>query len=121
MRRSKLLQRHLWKSYQSTIDGRQHYGDVNLLAEAAERADWPGAPEMGAEIARLLRLAYVGEKEGRASKHYRVVRDREIAALAKIHADWNLTQKESFERIAAIYEITEDAVRKVVKRERTDR
>lgn len=115
------LHRHLWQSYQSTIDGRQTYGDVNLLAEAVERVDWPGAPEMGAEIARLLRLAYVGEKEGRASKHYRAVRNREIAALAKIHADGDLTQKESFERIAKIYKISEDAVRAVVRRELSDK
>lgn len=115
------LQRHLWASYKATIDERQKYGDVNLLAEAAERNDWSGAPEMGEEIARLLRHAYVGEKKDRASKHYLVVRNREIVGLAKIHAAENLSQKESFERIAKIYGMSIDAIRKVVEREGLDR
>lgn len=113
--------RHLWKSYWTTLDGRQIHGDVELLAEAAERIDWPDAPEIGTEISRLLRLAYVGDKEGAASKHYRVVRNRHIAGLAKTHATQNLTQKESFERIADIFGMTVDAVRKVIERERMDK
>lgn len=117
----KELFRHIWNEYSRTTDGRANTGDVNLLVEATERVEWPGAPEIGAEIARLLRLAYVGQKEGLASKHYRVVRNGEIAGLAKIHVTQKLTQKESFERIADIYGMTVDAVRKIIERERMDK
>lgn len=115
------LFRHLWNEYSRTMDGRANAGDVNILAEAVERIDWRGTPEIGAEIARLLRLAYVGDKDGLASKHYRVVRNGEIVGLAKIHATQKLTQKDSFERIADVYGMTVDAVRKVVERERMDK
>ena len=74
--------RHLWKSYLTTIDGRQKYGDVELLAEAAERMVWPGAPEMGAAIAKVLRDKVVGDKKGSSAKHFHTVRDRELFRLS---------------------------------------
>lgn len=110
------LLRHLWTAYQSTIDARQTNGDVELLAEAAERMEWPGAPEMGRTIARVLRANVVKDKTGKASKFYRVVRDREIVKLAKIHAEQGMTQKDSYECLAKYYRITVDAVRQQVDR-----
>ena len=110
------LFRHLWRSYQSTIDGRQKYGDVELLAEAADRMEWPGAPEMGRTIARVLRAKVVKDKIGEASNFHRVARDREILKLAQIHADQGMTQKDSYECIAKYYKTTVDAVRQKVDR-----
>jgi hypothetical protein len=110
------LYRHLWSSYQSTINGRQANGDVALLAEAAERMEWPGAPEMGLTIARVLRAKVVKGKTGRAANFARVVRDREIVKLAQIHAEQGMTQKDSYECIARYYKMTVDAVRQQVAR-----
>lgn len=115
------LFRHLWTSYQSTIDGRQTYGDVELLAEAAERMEWPGAPEMGRTIARVLRAKVVKDKIGKASKHYKSVRDRQIFDLAQIHIEQGMTQVASYERIALIFEIEADAVAKVVTKIKSER
>ncbi len=115
------LFRHLWTSYQSTIDGRQTYGDVELLAEAAERMKWPGAPEMGSTIARVLRAKVVKDKIGKASKHYKSVRDRQIFDMAQILIDQGMTQTESYERIALIFEIEADAVAKVVTKIKKER
>ena len=115
------LFRHLWTSYQSTIDGRQTYGDVELLAEAAERMEWPGAPEMGRTIARVLRAKVVKDKIGKASKHYKSVRDRQIFDLAQIHIEQGMTQVASYERIALIFEIEADPVAKVVTKIKSER
>ena len=115
------LFRHLWTSYQSTIDGRQKYGDVELLAQAAERMEWSGAPEMGSTIAKVLRAKVVKDKIGEASNFYRVVRDREILKLAQIHADQGMTQKDSYECIAKYYKTTFDAVRQQVDRKDLDK
>ena len=115
------LFRHLWTSYQSTIDGRQTYGDVELLAEAAERMEWPGAPEMGRTIARVLRAKVVKDKIGKASKHYKSVRDRQIFDLAQIHIEQGMTKVASYERIALIFEIEADAVAKVVTKIKSER
>ena len=112
---------HLWKTYQATLDGRQKYGDVNLLAEAAERMTWPGAPEIGPTIAQILRDQIIKNKVGAASKHYRNVREREIEGLASIHFSQGLTAKESHERIAKIYHMTSDAVRKILDRNAADK
>jgi hypothetical protein len=115
------LFRHLWTSYLSTIDGRQTNGDIELLAEAAERMEWPGAPEMGSTIASLLRKKIVKAKTGQASNFNRVVRDREILKLAQIHADQGMTQKDSHECIAKYYKMTVDAVRQQVDRKDLDK
>lgn len=115
------LFRHLWAAYQATIDGRQTNGDVELLAEAAERMEWPGAPEMGRTIAKILRTKVVKGKTGAASNFYRVVRDREIVKLAQIHEDQGMTQKDSFECLAKYYKITVDAVRQQVERKDLDK
>ena len=115
------LFRHLWMSYQATIDGRQTNGDVELLAEAAERMEWPGAPEMGSTIARVLRAKVVEDKIGEASKHYKLVRDRQIFDLAQIYADRGMTQIESHQRIALLFKIESDAVTKVVTKIKKER
>ena len=115
------LFRHIWKSYQETIDGRQKHGDVNLLAEAAERMTWPGAPEIGLTIAQILRDQVVGNKVGASSKHYRNVREREIEGLARMHESQGMTAGESHDRIAGIYGMTVDAVRKVLERRTVDK
>lgn len=115
------LFRHLWRVYQNTVDGRQKYGDVTVLAEAAERMNWPGAPEMGAAIAAILRNLVAKEKTGTASKHYRNVRHREIAGLARIHRQAGLTAAESHKRLEEIYgTMTPDGVRKIVERASED-
>ena len=111
------LFRHLWRVYQNTIDGRQKFGDVTVLAEAAERMNWPGAPEIGSAIAVILRDVVAKEKTGTASKHYRNVRHREIAGLARIHHQAGLTAAESHKRLEEIYgTMTPDNVRKIVER-----
>jgi hypothetical protein len=115
------LFRHLWKSYLSTIDGRQTNGDIELLAQAAERMEWPGAPEMGSTIARLLRKNIVKAKTGQASNFHRVVRDREILKLAQIHADQGMTQKDSHECIAGYYNMSVDAVGQTIDRKDLDK
>lgn len=115
------LFRHLWQSYQATIDGRQKYGDVELLAEAAERMTWPGAPEIGATIARILRIRVVKKKTGLNSKHFRRTRDKEIIGLAAIHRDQGLQDKDSHLRIAEIFRMEVDAVRKVLEGEASEK
>ena len=116
------LFRHIWQTYQATVDGRQKYGDVTLLAEAADRMNWPGAPQIGTAIASILRDFVAKEKTGKASKHYRNVRDREIAALARIHLQAGMTSAESQKRLAEFYDnITPDAVRKIVERASEDK
>ena len=115
------LFRHLWRVYQNTIDGRQKYGDVTVLAEAAERMNWPGAPEIGAAIAAVLRDAVVKDKTGKASKHYRNVRDKEIAGLAQIDLRKGITATETERHLAEIYDITTDAVRQIIKRAREEK
>jgi hypothetical protein len=115
------LFRHLWTSYLSTIDGRQTNGDIELLAEAAERMEWPGAPEMGSTIASVLRAQVVKDKTGKASKHYKLVRDRQIFDLAQIHADQGMTQKDSHECIAVIFKIEPGAVTKAVTKIKKER
>lgn len=112
---------HLWISYQATIDKRQKYGDVTLLAEAAERMTWPGAPEIGPAIAEILRDQIIKNKVGAASKHHRNVRQREIEALASLHLSQGMTAKDSHERIAEIYNMTSDAVRKSLERKTADK
>lgn len=108
------LLRHLWSTYQATIDGRTKRGDVEVLAEAAARNDWAGVDEIGDTIAELLIAGYRAEQK--ESPKWRMVRDREIVGLAKIHEEQGLTRTASFERIAHIYGMTPDAVTKVVKR-----
>ena len=115
------LFRHLWTSYESTINKRQKNGDVELLAEAAERMEWPGAPEMGKTIASLLRSQIIKNKTGQASQHHKVVRDREILTLARIHAEDRMAQTDSYETIAEIYNMTVDAVSKQVRRKDLDK
>lgn len=114
------LFRHLWLSYEATIDGKQTYGDVGLLAEAAERMEWPGAPEMGRTIATVLRKQVIKDKNDIASKHHKVVRNSEILKLARLHADAKMTQTESHELIAGYFNMTPDAVRKTIEREGSD-
>ena len=115
------LFRHIWKLYQSTIDGRQKHGDLELLAEAAERMVWPGAPEIGPAIAAILRDLRAKNKSTWASKHYRNVRDKEIARLAQDHLREGITATESQRRWAEIYKMTPDGVRKVIERTREDK
>lgn len=118
------LFRHLWKLYVSTIDGRQKHGDLELLAEAAERMVWPGAPELGRTMGATLReLAAKGKTgAGTLSKHHRNVRDREIVGLARIHKQAGLTALKSYKRLAEIYvTLTPDGVRKIVERATEDK
>jgi len=113
--------RHLWDCYQATIDKRQKYGDVTLLAEAAERMTWPSAPQIGPAIAEILRDQIIKNKVGAASKHYRNVRAREIEGLASVHLSQGMTANASHERIAAIFNMTPDAVRKSLERKTADK
>lgn len=109
------LFRHLWKSYQATIDGRQKYGDVELLAQAAERMSWPGAPEIGSTIAKVLRDKVVKDKTDLNSKHFKLTRDREIVDLAAIHREQGWSAGDSNRRIAEIFRMEVDTVRKIVE------
>lgn len=111
------LFRHLWQQYQASIDRRARRGDVDLLAEAAERHEWPGAPGMGARVAELLRAAYCKRTEGEAPAD-RMTRDREIVGLADIHRQDGISARAAAERIAAIYGMEAEAVRKVIARKR---
>jgi hypothetical protein len=115
------LFRHLWESYQATIDGRQKYGDVELLAQAAERIAWPGAPEFGSTIATVLREKIVEDKSGLNSKHFKLTRDREIIGLAAIHREQGLPANESRRRIAEMFRMEVEAVRKVLERAASDK
>lgn len=112
---------YLWARYLETKDGRSRSGDVDLLAEAVERIEWPGTPEMGPEIARLLRQAYVGDKTGEGGAAYRTIRNQEIVGLAEIHRGMGRSERESADRIADIFGMTPDAVRKVIQRKRGDK
>jgi hypothetical protein len=106
--------RHLWWFYQETQDDRARHGDVDLLAEAAERHTWPGAPEIGPAIAQLLRAAYC-DHEGESPAE-RWIRDKDICALAEIHSAQGLSKRASAERIADMAGMSPDAVRKIIAR-----
>lgn len=83
--------------------------------------NWPGAPEMGSTIAKVLRAKVVKDKRATSSKHFKITRDREILGLAQIHADEGMTQIESHNIIAKYFGMTADAVRKTVTRKRLDK
>lgn len=99
----------IWRSYTHTIDNRSKAGDVEMLAEAAERNDWAGSPEIGVAIAALLRKAYCNEVKSPPGDS--VLRDREIVELAE-------TLGASHATIADIYGIDPRAVSKVIQRKR---
>ncbi len=108
------LLRHLWQSYEKTKDGRQKHGDLSLLAQAAERVPWPEAPELGREIAAILRQL---DEKTKTSKHERNVRDAEICKLFEMQVNAGLPVSKSHERIADIFGMTTDSVRKSMDRE----
>lgn len=108
------LFRHLWQSYEKTKDGRQKLGDLSLLAEAAERVPWPEAPELGREIAAILRKI---DEKTKTSKHERNVRDADICRLFEMHTNAGLPVIKSYECIANFFRMTTDGVRKVVEQE----
>ena len=118
----KVCLRQFWNQYAATLDNRAAAGDVTILIEALERiVEFPDAPEMAEEITRLLKEAYVKGKIDKSRKHYSMVRINEILGLAKLYADAKITQTESHELIAGYYNMTADAVRKIVKRKGLDK
>lgn len=107
------LFRHLWQSYEKTKDGRQKYGDLSLLAEAADRMPWPEAPELGHEIAAILRHL---DQKTKTNKHERNIRNRDICRLFEMQVKSGMSVSKSHECIADIFGMTIDNVRKVVDR-----
>ena len=107
---------HIWSSYQKTIDNKQIHGDVELLAEAADRIVFPGAPDLGPKIACILRTCVVKDKVGENSKHYKVVREREIMARIDLMLGRGVEKGRCYEEIASIYKMTPGAVRMLYDR-----
>ncbi|WP_050524826.1 hypothetical protein [Pseudorhodobacter wandonensis] len=105
----------LWRSYAKTFDGRTKNGDVELLAEAAERHEWPGAPKIGPAIAALLRAAYCEKLKG-PSPSERLLRDQEILSLMEDFAARGWTSGKLENELAEVYGMDPEAVRKIVKR-----
>lgn len=109
------LFKHLWQSYKKSIDGRQKNGDLSILAEAAERVPWPEAPELGREIAAILRQL---DWETKTGKHDRNVRDNDVYRLVEMQVNAGMPVTKSRKCVADIFGMTIDNVREVVNKEK---